>query len=93
MPATCADAVLGRFLPCNSYPGARYRRMRGRMEGKKAVKAMTHYPARLVYRLLTKGQEYIDRGAAYFENKRTQRDIIGITRKAAQLGMKLVPGS
>jgi hypothetical protein len=32
--------------------------------------------ARLVYRLLTKGQEYIDRGAAYFEKKRAQREIV-----------------
>lgn len=77
----------------DSYLGARYRRLRGRMEGKKAVKAMAHYLACLVYRLLTKGQEYLDRGAAYFEDKRTEREIVGLTRKAAQLGMKLVPAS
>src|SRR5258708_5593846 len=29
----------------DSYLGARYRRLRGRMEGKKAVKAMAHYLA------------------------------------------------
>jgi hypothetical protein len=31
------------------------------MEGEKAIKAMAHYLARLVYRLVTKGQEYVDR--------------------------------
>jgi len=75
----------------DSYLGARYRRFRGRMDGRKAVKAMAHYLARLVYRLLTKGQDYIDRGAAYFENKRAEREIVGLKRKAAELGMQLVP--
>jgi transposase len=54
---------------------------------------MAHYLACLVYRMLTKGQEYVDRGAAYFEKKCTERDIVGLTRKAAQLGIKLVPAS
>ena len=75
----------------DSYLGARYRRYRARMEGKVAVKVMAHYLACLVYRMLTKGEEYVDRGAAYFEQKRSQREIVGLTRKAAQLGMKLVP--
>jgi hypothetical protein len=42
-------------------------------------------------RLLTKGQEYVDRGAAYFEKKRTERDMVIVRRKAAELGMPLVP--
>ena len=75
----------------DSYLGARYRKYRGRMEGKKAVKTMAHYLACLVYRLLTKGQEYVDRGAAYFEKKRTEREMVSLKRKAAELGMQLVP--
>jgi hypothetical protein len=54
---------------------------------------MAHYLACLVYRMLTKGQEYVDRGAAYFEKKRSEREIVGLKRKAAELGMKLVPVS
>jgi transposase len=77
----------------DSYLGARYRRLRGRMEGKKAVKAMARHLACLVYRMLTKGQEYVDRGAAYFEKKRSEREIVGLKRKAGELGMKLVPAS
>ncbi len=75
----------------DSYLGARYRRLRGRMEGPKAVKAMARYLACLVYRLLTKGQDYVDRGAAYFEKKRTERELVGLQRKAAEHGMRLVP--
>jgi transposase len=77
----------------DSYLGARYRQLRGRMEGEKAVKAMAHYLAKLVYRLLTKGQEYVDRGAAYYEGKRATRDMNYLKRKAAELGMKLVPSA
>jgi transposase len=74
----------------DSYLGARYRRLRGRMEGEKAIKAMAHYLARLVYRLVTKGEEYVDRGAAYYERKRADRDLTYLKRKAAELGLKLV---
>ena len=75
----------------DSYLGARYRKFRGRMEGKEAVKVMAHYLACLVYRMLTKGEEYVDRGAAYFEKKRSEREVITLQRKAAELGLKLVP--
>ena len=75
----------------DSYLGARYRHFTGRLEGLKGVKAMAHYLACLVYRLLTKGQAWVDRGAAYFENKRRERDLVNLHRKAAAAGMKLVP--
>ena len=75
----------------DSYLGARYRKYRGRMDGKKTVKTMAHYLACLVYRLLTKGQEYVDRGAAYFEKKRKDREMGNLKRKAAEMGMQLVP--
>ena len=75
----------------DSYLGARYRRLRARLGGKEAVKAMAHYLACLLYRLLTKGQEYVDRGAAYFEKKRTEREIVTLQRKATELGFNLSP--
>jgi hypothetical protein len=75
----------------DSYLGARYRKYRSRMDGKQAVKAMAHYLACLVYRLLTKGQDYVDRGAAYFEKKRSERELMKLQRQAAEHGLKLVP--
>jgi len=75
----------------DSYLGARYRRLRSRMDGQEAVKAMAHYLACLVHRLLSKGQEYVDRGASYFEARRAERDVATLHRKAAELGLKLVP--
>ena len=66
----------------HTYLGARYRHLRARLGGQKAVKAMARYLACLVYRLLTKGRAYVDRGAAHFENKRTERELLALQRKA-----------
>ena len=68
-----------------------YRHFTGRLVGLKGVKAMARYLACLVYRLLTKGPAWVDRGAAYYENKRRDRELAGLHRKAAAAGMKLVP--
>ena len=74
----------------DSYLGARYRHLRARLGGLKAVKAMARYLACLVYRLLTKGQAWVDRGSAEYERKRKQRELVALQRKAADMGMRLV---
>jgi len=74
-----------------SYLGARYRRLRMRLDGPVAVKAMARYLACLVYRMVTKGQAYVDRGAAYYEIKRHEKERIALQRRAAIFGLKLVP--
>jgi transposase len=75
----------------DSYLGARYRSLRGRLGAPRANKAMAHYLARVLYRLLTKGQAYVDRGAAVFEAKRQESERIVLERKAAVHGLELVP--
>jgi len=74
-----------------SYWGARYRSLRGRLGGPKAIKAMARYLACLVYRMFTKGQAWVDRGAAYYEQRRQERKFIHLQRKAKALGLQLVP--
>ena len=73
-----------------SYLGARYRSLRGRLGGPKAIKAMARYLACLVYRMLTKGQDWVDRGAAYYEQRRQQRELTHLQQKAKALGLQLV---
>ena len=46
--------------------GAYYRRLCARMDKPKAVTAAAHKLARLIYAMLTRGQEYTDRGQAYY---------------------------
>jgi transposase len=75
----------------DSYLGARYRQLRARLGGLKANKAMARYLACLIYRLLTKGAAWVDRGAAYYESKREERELQALQRKAAAKGMRLVP--
>jgi hypothetical protein len=74
-----------------SYLGARFRYLKNRLGGRKAVKAMARYLACLIYRLMTKGQAWIDRGEAYFEQKKAERELRSLTRRAQAMGMQLVP--
>jgi transposase len=75
----------------DSYLGARYRHLRSRLGGLKAVKAMARYLGCVIYRLLTKGQAWVDRGSVEYERKRSDRDLIALKYKASLLGMQVVP--
>jgi len=91
--ATALRNAAETLVRSDSYLGARYRHFTARLEGLKGVKAMAHYLACLVYRLLTKGPAWVDRGAAYFENKRRERELVSLHRKAAAMGLQLVPNA
>jgi hypothetical protein len=54
------------------------------------VKAMARYLACVIYRMLTKGEAWVDRGAAYFEQKRQERELCHLQHRAAAIGMQLV---
>ena len=49
-----------------------------------------HEQARLVYRMLRYGMQFVDKGAAFYEQKHRQRQISSLKRKAAELGFQLV---
>ncbi len=71
--------------------GAYFRRMCSRMEKAKAVTAAAHKLARLIYILLTKGQEYTDQGQEYYETRYRQRVVNHLAQRVAKIGMKMVP--
>jgi transposase len=73
--------------------GAYYRRLCSRMDKAKAITAAAHKLARLFYALLTKGQEYVDQGQQYYEERYRQRVIYHLQRKARLMGMSLVPAA
>lgn len=81
------------LLRSDSYLGARYRGLRARLDGKKAVKAMARYLACLIFRMVTRGEEYVDRGKEYYERQRAEREMAALRRKAARLGLTLVPAA
>lgn len=80
------------LLNSDSYLGARYRYLRSRLPShKSATKAMAHYLAKLVYRMLTKGEAWVDRGAAQFERRRSERELANLTARARANGFQLIP--
>jgi transposase len=71
--------------------GAYYRRLCARMDRPRAITACAHKLARLIYTLLTKGEEYVDQGQAQYEERYHQRVIRNLTRTAEKLGFQLIP--
>lgn len=75
----------------HSYLGARFRTLRSRLGPRKTIKAMAAHLARLIYRMLKHGQAWVDRGAQEFEKRRQERETHSLQRRAATLGLRLVP--
>ena len=70
--------------------GAYFRRMCARMDRPKAIAAAAHKLARLIYTMLTKGEEYTDRGQDYFEERYRERVLHNLSQRANKMGMRLV---
>jgi transposase len=80
------------LLQSDTHLGARYRHLRRQLPTfKAAVKAMARYLAVLIYRLLTHGEAWVDRGAAQFERRRLERELASLHSKARAKGFTLVP--
>jgi transposase len=77
------------LLRSKSYLGAQYRRLRTRLGAPKAITALAHRLARLVYRMLKYGQEYTDKGMQYYEDRFRQQQINLLKKKASQLGFQV----
>ncbi len=71
--------------------GAYFRRMCSRMDKPKAVTAAAHKIARLIYTMLTKGEEYTDQGQDYYEERYRERVLRALHQRAAKLGMQMIP--
>jgi transposase len=71
--------------------GAFYRCMCAKIDKLKAITAAAHNLARLIYAMITKGEEDVGQGQAYCEERYRQRVEINLRRKAEMLRMRLVP--
>jgi transposase len=74
----------------NTYLGAQFRRLRTRLGALVAIKAMAAKLARLVYRMLRYGMEYVDRGATFYDAQHRARQITHLKWKAHQFGLQVV---
>lgn len=88
---TALRMAASTLLRSDSYLGARYRHLRTRLGAPKAIKAMAAYLARLIYRMLTKGKAWVDKGAEEHQRRRALREQERLEQKAAASGFRLVP--
>jgi transposase len=71
--------------------GAKYRRLKGRLGAPKAIVAMAHHLARLVYRMLRYGRHYVEKGMAEYEIRFRLQRLKWLKREAKSLDMQLLP--
>lgn len=71
--------------------GDRFRRLRARLGAPKAITAMAHLLAKLVYRGLTRGQAYLEAGLAALESQSQNRTLLALHRNALRHGFELTP--
>jgi transposase len=88
--ATSLRIAATTLLRSQTYLGVQYRRLRSKLGAPKAIAAMAHRLARLVYRMLKYGQEYVDKGAEYYEQRNHQQQIEFVRKDAAKLGLQVI---
>jgi transposase len=88
--ATAFRQAASSLIRSQSYLGAQYRRLRTRLGAPKAITAMARKLACLFYRLLRYGQQYVDKGMQFYEEKYRDQQIQSVTRRAQQLGLQVI---
>ena len=61
------------------------------MNKPRANTALAHKLTRMVYFMLTRGQEYVDKGQQHYEAQQRQRSIASFKRRTADLGFEISP--
>ena len=74
----------------NTYLGAQFRRLRTRLGAPIAIKAMAAKLARLVYRMLRYGMQFVDQGAEFYESQHRKLQINYLKWKAGNLGFQII---
>jgi transposase len=88
--ATALRLAATTLLNNRSYLGAQYRRLRTKLGAPKAITAMAHKLARLVYRMLKYGHEYVDKGMQSYEDRYRSQQVELLKKKAAKLGLQIL---
>jgi hypothetical protein len=67
--------------------GAKFKRLRANLGTPKAITAMAHTLAHLVYRMLKYGQDYVDKGMEFSQQRYQKQQINWMQKKAKDLGL------
>ena len=73
-----------------TFIGARHRGHLARKDAPVAITATVRELACLIYTLITRGEEYVERGIEAHEQRRVDRTVSNLGRRAKQLGYQLV---
>ena len=73
-----------------SFVGARHRARLARKDAAVAVNATARELACLIYLMVTRGQEYIEKGVEAWEQQRAGRTHANLVRKARAIGYELI---
>ena len=73
-----------------TFIGARHRGRLARKDAPVAITATARELACLIYTLVTRGEEYVERGIETYEQRRVNRTVSNLGRRARQLGYQLV---
>jgi len=71
--------------------GAFFRRLKARLGAPKALTAVAYKLARIIYRMLKFGTDYVDQGEAYYEERYRERLYRHLAHRAKDLGFTLTP--
>ena len=89
--ATIALKMAASTLRTNqTYLGAQFRRLRTKLGAPVAIKAMAAKLARLLYRMLRYGMNYVDQGVEFYEAQHRKLQINSLKWKAAQLRFQII---
>ena len=89
----------GRTVPANgcltarrsqTFIGARHRARLARKDTPVAITVTARELACLIYTLVTRGKEYVERGIETYEQRRVNRTVSNLGRRAKRLGHQLV---
>jgi hypothetical protein len=82
---------LAAAIQSKSALGAFGRRLRARMDAPRAIKALAHKLARLIYRMLSAGVAYKDIGEHYYEERYREHLVAKLQKQAAHFDFHLTP--
>ena len=65
--------------------------MRSRLGAPKAITAVAHKLAKILYRMLVKGEDYRELGENYYEQQYQSRVVENLKKRAKEMGYSLMP--
>ncbi len=75
----------------NNALGGYFRKLRARLGAPKALTALAHKIARILYTMIKSKQNYQELGLEAFERQYTERKVAALKKQAAAMGMAIVP--